>query len=175
MEVLELAGIGEIKVRRSANIKYLRIRMAPGRGVWVSVPFGVSRKQVEKFLEENREWILKNRKDMKVYEEDTGVGLGIGAEIKTKLHVLRIVETEEPKPSYRLEQEKITLFIPKKVDFSKVEKIVQQFLLEIYICRSGSETMPKNSDFVTDGLRSGTIFPIGVVVLLTIISVSISS
>ena len=35
MEVLELAGIGEIKVRRSANIKYLRIRMAPGRGVWV--------------------------------------------------------------------------------------------------------------------------------------------
>ena len=132
MEVLELAGIGEIKVRRSANIKYLRIRMAPGRGVWVSVPFGVSRKQVEKFLEENREWILKNRKDMKVYEEDTGVGLGIGAEIKTKLHVLRIVETEEPKPSYRLEQEKITLFIPKKVDFSKVEKIVQQFLLEIY-------------------------------------------
>lgn len=43
MEVLELAGIGEIKVRRSANIKYLRIRMAPGRGVWVSVPFGVSR------------------------------------------------------------------------------------------------------------------------------------
>ena len=31
MEVLELAGIGEIKVRRSANIKYLRIRMAPGR------------------------------------------------------------------------------------------------------------------------------------------------
>ena len=65
-------------------------------------------------------------------EEDTGVGLGIGAEIKTKLHVLRIVETEEPKPSYRLEQEKITLFIPKKVDFSKVEKIVQQFLLEIY-------------------------------------------
>lgn len=118
---------------------------------------------------------------MKVYEEDTGVGLGIGAEIKTKLHVLRIVETEEPKPSYRLEQEKITLFIPKKVDFSKVEKIVQQFCWKsirwnaVDICRSGSETMPKNSDFVTDGLRSGTIFPIGVVVLLTIISVSISS
>ena len=32
MEVLELAGIGEIKVRRSANIKYLRIRRAWGLG-----------------------------------------------------------------------------------------------------------------------------------------------
>ena len=39
MEVLELAGIGEIKVRRSANIKYLRIRMAPGRGVWGECSF----------------------------------------------------------------------------------------------------------------------------------------
>ena len=43
MESIELSGIGEIKVRRSANIKYLRIRMAPGRGIWVSVPYGVSR------------------------------------------------------------------------------------------------------------------------------------
>lgn len=63
MEVLELAGIGEIKVRRSANIKYLRIRMAPGRGVWVECSFRREPgNQVEKFLEENREWILKNRK-----------------------------------------------------------------------------------------------------------------
>ena len=164
MEVLELAGIGEIKVRRSANIKYLRIRMAPGRGVWVSVPFGVSRKQVEKFLEENREWILKNRKDMKVYEEDTGVGLGIGAEIKTKLHVLRIVETEEPKPSYRLEQEKITLFIPKKVDFSKVEKIVQQFLLEIYTmeCRRYLPQRTINVDWYTS-TKIQTLYQIALV------------
>ena len=89
MDVIEIPGIGEIKVRRSANIKYLRIRMAPGRGVWVSVPYGVSRKQTEKFLNDSREWILQNCKDMKVYEQDTGVGLRIGAEIKTKLHILK--------------------------------------------------------------------------------------
>lgn len=132
MDTIELSGIGEIKVRRSANIKYLRIRMAPGRGIWVSVPYGVSRKQTEKFLEENRDWILQNRKSMEVYEQDTGVGLRIGAEIKTKLHVLKIVGTDELKPSYRIEQETITLAIPEKVVFSRIEKIVQQFLLEIY-------------------------------------------
>lgn len=118
---------------------------------------------------------------MKVYEEDTGVGLGIGAEIKTKLHVLRIVETEEPKPSYRLEQEKITRLFLKNSDFSKVDENVQQFLLEILydgmpsIFAAADQKLCRKSDFVTDGLRSGTIFPIGVVVLLTIISVSISS
>lgn len=132
MEVIELPGLGEIKVRRGANIKYLRIRMVPGRGMWVSVPFGVSRKQTEKFLEENRDWIVRTRKTVQVYEQDTGVGLKIGADIKTKLHTLKIVETEQPKPAYEIKQDMIILSIPKQVDFSRIEKIVQQFLVEIY-------------------------------------------
>lgn len=136
MEVIALPGIGEIKVRRGANIKYLRIRMAPGRGVWVSVPFGVSRKQVERFLEDNRRWLLENRKNMEVYEQDTGVGLQVGAEVKTKFHTLKITGTAENKPSYRMEGELIELSIPEKVDFCRVEKIVQQFLLEIYALES---------------------------------------
>lgn len=131
-----MPGIGEIKVRRSANIKYLRIRMAPGRGIWVSVPFGVSRKQTEKFLEENRDWIVQNRKNMEVYEQDTGVGLKIGAEIQTKMHTLKIVETKQLKPSYKIEQNIITLGIPEKVEFNRIEKIVRQFLLEIYAMES---------------------------------------
>lgn len=132
MEVIELPGIGMIKVRRSANIKYLRIRMAPGRGIWVSVPYGVSRRQTERFLNDNREWILQNRKSMEIYEQDTGVGLRIGAEIKTKLHTLKIVETEQEKPAYRIEKEVIVLSVPKHVVFSRVEKVIQKFLLEIY-------------------------------------------
>lgn len=137
MEVIELPGIGEIKVRRSANIKYLRIRMAAGRGIWISVPFGVSRKQTEKFLLENRDWILQNRKNMEVYEQDTGIGLKIGAEIKTKLHTLKILKTEQPKPVYQIQGDMITLSIPETVEFSRIEKIVQQFLVEIYLleCR----------------------------------------
>lgn len=136
MEFIEMPGIGEIKVRRSANIKYLRIRMAPGRGIWVSVPFGVSRKQTEKFLEENRDWIVQNRKNMEVYEQDTGVGLKIGAEIQTKMHTLKIVETKQLKPSYKIEQNIITLGIPEKVEFNRIEKIVGQFLLDIYAMES---------------------------------------
>ena len=131
MEVLKMAGIGEIRVLRGVHIKYLRIKMAPGRGVWVSVPFGVSRRQVEDFLEANRAWILQNGKNMQAYERDTGVGLKIGAEIRTKTHV-KIVETEAEKSFYRIEGEIITLAIPRGVDFCKIEKIVQRFLLEIY-------------------------------------------
>ena len=76
MESFELDGIGEIKVRRSANIKYLSIRMSPGRGVWVNVPYGVSGRQMIRFVEEKKEWIARNLPKVKSYEKSTGVGLG---------------------------------------------------------------------------------------------------
>lgn len=132
MEVIELPGIGSIKVRRGIHIKYLRLRMAPGRGVWVSVPWGASKKQVMQFLEENRAWILQHRKELESYERDTGVGLKIGAEIPTKLHVLKIQETSEKVPHYRLEGKVLTLFIPKGTDFTRIEGVVGRFLLEVY-------------------------------------------
>lgn len=132
MESIEVPGIGEIRLRRSANIKYLRLRMAPGRGVWVSVPWGVSGKEVMRFIEKNREWILSQRRNMEVYEQDTGVGLGVGVEVQTKLHRIRIAESEDGKPGYRIEGEEITLAVPKGVDFRRVEDTVRRFLTEVY-------------------------------------------
>lgn len=132
MENIEMSGIGFVKVRRGANIKFLSVRLAPGRGVWVNVPFGVSRRQVMDFLNEKKEWILNSMTDMKVYEEHTGMGLKIGTEIKTKLHILKIVATIEAVPSYRIEGNTIILSIPENIVFSRIEKIVARFLIEIY-------------------------------------------
>ena len=136
MESIVISGVGEIKVRRGANIKYLRIHIAPSRGMWVTVPYGVSRKQVEQFLESNREWILENQKQVKQYEQNTGVWLKVGTEVQTKFHLLKIVETEERKPSYRMEDKTIVLAIPQTVEFRRIEKFVQQFLVEIYTLES---------------------------------------
>ena len=108
MESFELDGIGEIKVRRSANIKYLSIRMSPGRGVWVNVPYGVSGRQMIRFVEEKKEWIARNLPKVKSYEKETGVGLGIGAEIRTRLHWLVIMEGDCRVPSYTIEGKKVT-------------------------------------------------------------------
>lgn len=132
MESLELDGIGEIRLRRSANIKYLSIRMSPGRGVWVNVPYGVSGRQVMKFVGEKKEWIVRNLQKVKSYEKDTGVGLGIGAEIRTKMHVLLIAEGDSRQPSYTVEGEKITLWIPKGIAYERMAPLAQNFLSEIY-------------------------------------------
>lgn len=132
MESIEVVGIGKIKIRRSSNIKYLSVRMAPGRGVWVNVPYGVSGRQVLKFLEEKKAWIGEHSSHMKTYEQKTGVGLRIGAEVKTKKHTLKIAEALQKVPTYRMEGENITLFIPSGTVYEKIEGLVKNFLLEIY-------------------------------------------
>lgn len=132
MESIEIPGVGEVKVRRSANIKFLSVRIAPGRGVWVNVPYGVSGRQAEKFILEKKDWILQNLCKVKTYEQDTGVGLKIGAEIPTKLHILKIGETDQKKPGYKIEGKLISLLIPRGTDYKKVDGIVKKFLLEIY-------------------------------------------
>lgn len=149
MDVFEMPGIGAVKVRRSANIKYLSVRIAPGRGVWVNVPYGVSGKQMRQFLEEKREWIVQHLAGIKAYEKKTGVGLGIGAEIPTKLHVLHVVEYDCVKPDYTLEGTKITLWIPRGTCYEKIDPIVRNFLLEIYKkeCRT---LLPERVKYLAD-------------------------
>ena len=132
MESFELDGIGEIKVRRSANIKYLSIRMSPGRGVWVNVPYGVSGRQMIRFVEEKKEWIARNLPKVKSYEKETGVGLGIGAEIRTQLHWLVIMEGDCRVPSYTIEGKKVTLWIPRGTAYEKIDPLAKNFLAEIY-------------------------------------------
>ncbi|WP_251620444.1 M48 family metallopeptidase [Odoribacter lunatus] len=132
MEKIELEGVGEIRVRRGMNIKYLSIRMSPGRGVWVNVPCGVSGRQMIKFVEEKKEWIVRNLLKVKFYEKNTGVGLGIGAEIRTKLHALVISEGDCHQPSYKIEGEKITLWLPRGMAYEKIDFLAKNFLAEIY-------------------------------------------
>ena len=130
--LLEGKRFGVIKVRRGSHIKRLSLRMAVGRGVWVCVPPGVGRRMVASFLEENREWLMRNREQVERREQEGGVGLGIGAEIATKLHVLKIEETMEREPSYRIEGKVFRLLIPKGMDFRRIEGIVGKFLVEVY-------------------------------------------
>ena len=118
MDTIELNGIGEVKIRRSANIKFLSIRMAPARGIWVNVPYGVSQRQVEKFLQEKKDWIRQTSAKMKVYEQD-------------------------------IEGNVITLSIPQTTDFSRIERTVQQFLLEIYVMES-KQYLPKRVKYYAE-------------------------
>lgn len=127
-----LPGIGSVKVRRGEHIRFLSVRMAPGRGVWVNVPYGVSGRQVEEFVLAQREWIEKNLTKIKTYEKDTGVGLGMDSEVHTKFHVLKVLACDEIRPHYKIEGKEIRLYLPRKTDYKKIAPYVENFLVEIY-------------------------------------------
>lgn len=143
MEFVELSGVGRIKVRRGRNIRYLRIRMAPERGIWVSVPYGISRRQVDGFLEENRNWILQNREKMEEHERKIGMKLQIGSEVRTKLHLLKIVAARKMEPSFRVEQDSLVLEMPEKWEPCRVEEFVRCLLPEIYALESRRYLPPR--------------------------------
>lgn len=106
--------------------------MAPGRGIWVNVPYGVSGTLVKKFIEEKKEWILHHKSMMKDYERETGVGITIGSEIKTKLYTLHIEETKEQAAYYQIKENRVFIFIPKFTPLTDIDHIVKNFLLIIY-------------------------------------------
>ena len=127
-----LPGIAKVKVRRGMNIRFLSVRMAPGRGVWVNVPYGVSGRKVEEFVFSQQEWIKTNLAKIKTYEKDTGVGLGMDSEVKTKFHVLKVLACDEPRPRYKIEGTEIRLYIPRDTDYAKIAPYVESFLVEVY-------------------------------------------
>ena len=60
-----------------------------------------------------RDWIEQNLAKIKVYEKDTGVGLGMDSEVKTKFHVLKVLACDEQRPYYKIEGKEIRLYIPR--------------------------------------------------------------
>lgn len=131
-EEFELPEVGKIKIRRGRNIKTLSVHVAPGRGVWVNIPQGISDRKAEEFVVSRQTWIEEHVAKMKVYEKQTGVGLGMDSEVKTKFHVLKVLAYEDSTPSYKIEGNDIRLFIPKQVNYERIAPYIENFLIEIY-------------------------------------------
>ncbi|GHV67555.1 hypothetical protein FACS1894199_13280 [Bacteroidia bacterium] len=144
MQAIDFHGIGIIKLRQTGNIKYLTLRMAPGRGVWVNVPRGVSGAQVARFIDANKEWLTKNLPKIQIHDNElsdnagtdtnanTGTDTNGGKLVKTKLHTLQVEQTKEKKPFYQLKDRLVTVFIPENTDKKGRDIILKNFSLILY-------------------------------------------
>ena len=122
----------KIEIRRGANIKYLSIRMAPGRGVWVNVPYGVSEETVKRFLAEKKEWIDANTVKIKEYEQRTSTSFDANTEITTKMHRIRIELVAEKHPRYTMKGSDITFHIPTIMSSSQRNELMKQMMVNVY-------------------------------------------
>ena len=69
-KTIDISGIGEVCLEKSARAKRLSITIRPFSGVRVAVPLRVSFKEAGRFAVSKREWLLKHRLCMTTREQN---------------------------------------------------------------------------------------------------------
>lgn len=67
--IVELDGIGSVMFAKSKRAKHLSISIGPFKGVRVAIPYGVSFKQAEEFVDSRMAWIQKHLIEIRELEE----------------------------------------------------------------------------------------------------------
>ncbi|MGB8425658.1 MAG: YgjP-like metallopeptidase domain-containing protein, partial [Desulfobacterales bacterium] len=57
-DTLEIGGLGVIHLKRSRRTRYMNLTVKPFCGIGVTIPYGVSVKQVERFVVSKTNWVV---------------------------------------------------------------------------------------------------------------------
>jgi predicted metal-dependent hydrolase len=106
-----LKEVGEIKVVKSKRAKRMSIRVKPFDGVIVSLPYRLSFKLAEGFIQEKKDWIILSLLKTSKYEERLTV-FTEKSDFKTGKHSLFVEKWEKSSISVRVLNEKILVKYP---------------------------------------------------------------
>ena len=96
-DIVEVDGIGLIRLKRSRRARNMNLTVKPFSGVGVTIPSGVSLKQVEQFVVSKTDWIAKHLAQARQLE-------------KRRLHAASVIEeTDAGKARKFLVQNLMTL------------------------------------------------------------------
>ena len=93
-KILNLQGIGDIKMVKNKRAKRLSVAVSPVSGIRVTVPHSVSFGYAEKFVKEKKYWIKKNLDKIREIRTNHTIFDSI-TEYSTKEHKLRIFPYEK--------------------------------------------------------------------------------
>ncbi|MCP4714026.1 MAG: M48 family metallopeptidase [Deltaproteobacteria bacterium] len=80
-KMIDVSGIGQVKLRRHRRARKLTLSVRPFTGVQVTVPYGVSYAQAEAFVCEKKGWLQKNQTIMKRFEAEQTAFFSSSAEL----------------------------------------------------------------------------------------------
>jgi predicted metal-dependent hydrolase len=125
--------IGDISIRQSKRARYLSISIKPFKGVVVTVPFGVSYKSAARFVEEKREWILKNLEKIKSIE-DKRLVFEESTLFQTKEHKLLIKQSDKENSSVRIVNKTIHVSYAKNADVrsEEIQSVIHGGIVRAY-------------------------------------------
>jgi len=135
-------GIGNIQFYKSRRAKRINIIVKPFKDVRVSVPKNSSFLKAEKFVLQNKDWILKHLARMNELEKQRTV-FDENTEFHTQKHHLRIQRKKSGKISVRIISGEIRVSYP--VKYQVTEPDVQQAVrtgIERALRREAKEVLP---------------------------------
>ncbi|BAX82288.1 M48 family metallopeptidase [Labilibaculum antarcticum] len=60
-KIVLIEDVGEVLFKKNRRFKRLSVRIAPKKGVWVNVPYGITYKDAISFAKQNKAWIITNK------------------------------------------------------------------------------------------------------------------
>jgi len=131
--IINLEGIGEIKMTKNYRVKRLAISVRPFSGVRVNVPGDVSFSSAEKFVFEKKSWIKKSLDKFQGTENHYPVFNG-NSEYTTRDHKLNIVPHGRNTMKLIIKNNSIYVFYPSFADIKdkRIQKAIRKAIIEAW-------------------------------------------
>lgn len=136
-KIVLIEDIGEVLFKKNRRFKRLSVRIAPKKGVWINIPYGITYKDAISFAKQNKAWIINNKVKIAQKENKQTV---FTPEIKfeTRFHQLRLSPSEVNNYSAKLFNGVLEVIYP-------FNTLIQKLELQTFIRNSILETLHREA------------------------------
>ncbi|WP_421919355.1 M48 family metallopeptidase [Marinifilum sp.] len=147
-KTVHIKDIGELSLRKDKRFKRLSIRMAPTKGIWINLPYGITEDEAIQFALKNKSWIIQ-AKQKKEEKENQQTRFTPDSVFRTKYHELRIRSAATNAYSSSLNNGFLEVNYPHGMDVTSEE--IQQFIRTSIVetlRREAKYYLPKRIDYL---------------------------
>lgn len=137
-KIVLIEDVGEVLLKKNRRFKRLSVRIAPKKGVWVNIPYGITYKDAISFAKQNKTWIINN-KVKTAQKENKQTVFTPEIKFRTRFHQLKLSPSEVNNYSAKLSNGTLEVKFP-------VSTLLQNAELQTFIQNSILETLHREAN-----------------------------
>jgi len=132
-KIVFIPGVGEVLMKKSARAKRVNIKVAPFKGVQVSVPQQVTFANAEKLVLQKKDWLIKHLPKMEQMENKL-TEFTPQTQFRTFNHELVFISQEGTELRAKANQTELQIFYPSSTDFHSLDTqhFIRHCIIETY-------------------------------------------
>jgi len=123
----------DIAVRRRRGLRRISLYVRPFQPIRISAPRGVSDRQILKFLQSQRVWLIRKVEEKRIIEESRE-RYPDAQSIRSRWHRGELVAAPDARPGFHIDEHKIRISYPKQLPIhdESVQRLIRRSLTEAY-------------------------------------------